>query len=123
MSIAVAIFLFLHGVAHLVGFVVPWKLAELPDAPYRTTLFDGGWDVGHKGIRIVGTLWLFTAVTFAVCAVGLVMGMPWWPRLTLATAVFSLVMSILGWPQAKIGIPINAVIIAALLFKLWSEAA
>ena len=26
-----------HGFAHLVGFVVPWGLWEVKDAPYKTT--------------------------------------------------------------------------------------
>ena len=123
MRLALATVLLLHALAHLVGFIIPWRLAKLPDAPYKTTLLNSHWDVGHAGIRIVGTLWLFTAVAFAVSAVGFFLDTPWWPQLTLATASFSLLMSVLGWPEAKIGVPINVLLIALLFYRLWTSLA
>ena len=38
-----AAFLIAHGVAHLVGFVVPWKLVSTAEVPYRTTIL--GWSI------------------------------------------------------------------------------
>jgi hypothetical protein len=32
--------------------------------PYKTTIFGGGVDVGDTGIKIVGILWLLTALAF-----------------------------------------------------------
>ena len=44
MSLVVAVVLVAHGVAHLIGFVVPWRLMTLPEMPYKTTLFAGRLD-------------------------------------------------------------------------------
>jgi hypothetical protein len=33
MRIVAALVLLVHGVSHLVGFVVPWRLATLPEVP------------------------------------------------------------------------------------------
>ena len=64
MRFIIAMVLFVHGFAHTVGFVVPWKIASLDEAPYKTTLLRGTIDVGHWGIRVVGTLWLLAALAF-----------------------------------------------------------
>lgn len=109
-------FLILHGVAHLVGFVVPWRLVQVEDAPYKTTQLGGRWDIGDTGIRIVGVLWLVGALAFAAAGIGLVGGHAWWTNLTLYAAAVSLVMSILGWPDAKIGVVINILLLAFLRF-------
>jgi hypothetical protein len=36
MRFALAALLIVHGVAHLVGFVVPWRLVASPEVPCRT---------------------------------------------------------------------------------------
>jgi hypothetical protein len=36
--IHLAIFLLIHGVAHLPGFLLPWRLAMLPDLAYKGLL-------------------------------------------------------------------------------------
>jgi hypothetical protein len=38
MQIVLAVFLFAHGFVHLVGFVVPWRIANLKEMPYKTTV-------------------------------------------------------------------------------------
>lgn len=53
-EIALAGFLLLHGVAHLVGFAVPWRLVRSEEVPYKTTILSGTVDVGDVGIRILG---------------------------------------------------------------------
>ena len=53
MRIALGIFLILHGVAHLPGFVVPWRLANIKDVPYKTTLLSGRFDIGDAGIGLL----------------------------------------------------------------------
>lgn len=114
LAIGFGVFLLVHGFAHLVGFVVPWRLAELEEAPYATTLLGERVDVGDHGIRAVGAVWLALAIAFAVAAVGLWGGLAWWRPLTLVAASISLAFSVLGWPEAKIGIPVNVAILVAL---------
>ncbi len=66
MRLALSALLMAHGGAHLVGFVVPWKLLSTAEVPYRTTILGG-------------------------------------------------MMFIVGWPEARIGIIVNAVLLATLL--------
>jgi hypothetical protein len=113
--IAIALYLTIHGFSHLVGFVVPWKIASLKEEPYKTTLISGAIDVGDVGIRVIGLLWLATSITFFIAAWGSFSLLAWWKPLTLYLALFSLVLCVLGLPGAKIGIIANAVIIVYLL--------
>ena len=64
MKIFLAIFLFVHGFAHLVGFMIPWKIAKLEEMPYSTSIFFNKINLGHVGIRIVGILWLVAALAY-----------------------------------------------------------
>jgi len=112
--ILLALGLFGHGFAHLVGFVVPWRLATLDEAPYRTTLLGGRLKVGDKGIRLVGVLWLLAALAFGVSAAALLWSQPWWHTYTVLVSVASLVLCVLGWPDSRLGIPINVAILLLL---------
>lgn len=38
---AAAVVVAAHGVIHLIGFVVPWRLADVEGSPYRTTVLAG----------------------------------------------------------------------------------
>ncbi len=113
-----ALAMFVHGFAHLVGFVVPWRLAAPDDMPYKTTLLAGRLEVGSLGIRINGLLWLLTGVAFMAAGFALIKGAPIWFPMALSLAIFSLLLSILGIPEAKIGITVNAILIGILLLSL-----
>jgi len=63
-----AVGLALHGLIHVIGFVVPWRIATLEGFAYRTTAFDGGLDLGAAGVEVIGLLWL--ALTFAFLVAG-----------------------------------------------------
>ena len=99
MRIALALLFIVHGIAHLPGFLVPWRLAAPADMPYTTTVLGGAVDLGPVGIRAMSTLWLLAALA----------------PLALGVTLFSLVLSILGWPQARIGLALNLVLLAYLL--------
>jgi hypothetical protein len=111
MNIVLAIILFIHGFAHLVGFVVPWKIANLKEMPYKTTLLNGKIDVGDFGIRLVGIIWLVIAVVFFICGVGLLLHSSWWQWLTIIVSVFSFFLCVSGLPDARIGIFVNILIV------------
>ena len=59
----------LHGLVHLLGTAVYFRLAEVPEFPYKTTLLGGRWDLGAAGIRVFGLLWAGTAIGFGIAAV------------------------------------------------------
>jgi len=115
MNIALAVVLFLHGFAHLPGFIVSWRLADLKDMPYKTTILTNAVDVGDIGIRVIGALWLIAALMFVVSGTGLLAHTAWWRSVTMASAGFSLALCVVGWPDSRIGVFVNIVIIAFLL--------
>jgi hypothetical protein len=114
MRFALAALLIAHGVAHLVGFVVPWKLLSTVEVPYRTTILGGMTDVGDAGARALGVVWLAAAVAFVLLAVAVLAGgtVRVW---IFAMLALSIALCVVGWPEARIGIIVNAVLLAALL--------
>lgn len=99
-----------HGVAHLVGFVSAWKLAMLPELPYKTTLLAGRIDVGDAGMRIVGVLWLLLAVAFVAAAIDVATDTGW-VRVMPVAAIASLALCMTAWPEARIGVAVNVALI------------
>jgi len=117
MRIVVAALLIIHGVAHLPGFVVSWRLAAPREMPYKTTLFGGFVNVGDAGIRVVGILWLVAALALAMCGIGVLARAPWWTPVTPTAALFSLLLSIAGWPESRIGVFVNVALLALLVLN------
>jgi len=115
MRIILSLILVAHGVAHLPGFVVPWRLASPPAMPYRTTVLGGSLELGAAGIRVVGLLWLAAGLGFVAAAIAIFRGSPAWPTLTLAVALFSLLLSVVGWPDSRIGVVVNLALLAYLI--------
>ena len=107
-----AVLLLIHGFAHLVGFVVPWKLGKLEEMPYKTTLLGGRWDVGDAGIRGMGVLWLLVGLALFVLGGTLALTGLLERDHLLAFSFASTVLCILGWPDSKLGLVANAVIVA-----------
>ena len=105
MRFALVALLIAHGVAHLVGFVVPWK---------RTTILGGATDVGDAGARALGVVWLVAALAFVLLAGAVLAG--WNVRVwTFATLSLSIVLCVAGWPEARIGLVVNVVLLTVLL--------
>jgi hypothetical protein len=115
MRIVLAILFIVHGIAHLPGFVVPWRLATLSEMPYKTTMLGGAFAVGSFGIRLVGILWLLAGLGFAIAGVATFRNSPAWPTIALVATLFSLALTVLGWPEARIGLALNVIILAYLL--------
>lgn len=115
MRIGLAVLMVLHGTAHLVGFLTPWRLIAPDGAIYRTTILAGRVDLGSGGIRVFGVLWLLTAVAFWLASFAAFTDRGWWMSAALATAMVSLVLSLTALPDSRIGVPINVAIIGALL--------
>jgi hypothetical protein len=110
MNAAVRVLLVVHGIAHVVGFVVPWRLVTAPDVPHRTTVMSGWVDVGDNGIRAVGVVWLLLALVVVVVGVALLAGIWSYP-----VAMWVLVASLaLCLPDARIGLVLDIVLLIVL---------
>jgi hypothetical protein len=116
MRAALIVLMALHGMAHLPGVIVDWRLSRLPELPYRTTVLGGRLDLGDAGMRTMGALWLAAGVGFEVAAVAAGLGRDWWLPLAATAAGLSLTLSVLAAPEARIGIVVNLLIIAAIVF-------
>jgi hypothetical protein len=115
LRIPIAVLMLLHGIAHLPGVVGSWRLAELRDVPYHTTLLAGRMDVGDGGMRLVGGLWLLAALGFVGSAVTALRDDPWWVGVAAVVTMLSLALCALEWPYTRIGVPVNLAIVLALL--------
>lgn len=110
------IVLIVHGLVHLIGFVVPWRLVTLADFEYTTTVLAGRVDIGAAGIRVFGLLWLLATVGYVVAGMGVFTVQPWWQTLTLGVTLLSLVICILGLPETVFGVLINLAILGYLFY-------
>lgn len=116
MRIVIAIVLILHGLVHVLGFVTSWRLATIDGLPYTTTLLSGRVDIGEAGARVMGLLWLASAVGFVVAGIALLTMFPLWQAVTLWVTLFSLAITFLGLPSSAFGVFVNILLAAYLLF-------
>ena len=114
MRFLLAALLIVHGVAHLVGFAVPWRLVASPDVPYRTTILAGTIDVGDTGVRVLGILWLLVASGLVLLGSVLFSGVGV-RAAVLPLLGFSLLLCFVGWPDARIGVVVNVVLLGVML--------
>ena len=113
-NILLAVALGLHGLIHILGPLAYFKLVEMKDIPYKTTLLAGRWDIGDKGIRIFGSIWLLILIGYIIGLSGLVANQGWWYGLTIAITGASLLICILDVPGTKFGVVINVVLLILL---------
>lgn len=103
-----------HGLIHLIGFVVPWGIAQVDGFPYRTTALGGAIAIGDTGARVVGVAWLVLAIGFVVAAVAAWRGAALVTSLVAGLAVASIAVCALGLPDAGFGIVVNVAILGIL---------
>jgi hypothetical protein len=117
-----AVVLFVHGLAHLVGFAGPWRLIDVEGVTFQKALFDGRVPVGDRTMRALGVVWLGLALGFFASAGAAALGLAWWPGTAAALAIASLLMCAAHWPAARIGALVNVVLLMVLFVarrSLW----
>jgi hypothetical protein len=105
----------LHGLIQVMGFVAYWPLAKISELPYRTTLLNGGLDLGSAGMRLFSLVWLFVGLGFLAAGILLALGRPSWAPVLLAVVLLSLVICILDWGVAFRGAIIDVVLLLILV--------
>jgi hypothetical protein len=101
-----------HGVAHLVGFAGPWRLADLEGVTFQSALFDGRLRVSERTMRGLGLLWLLLAIGFLVSGAAALAQTGWWSMAVTAISAASLLLCVANWPAARIGFVVNVLILA-----------
>jgi len=107
MRIVFAIWFFAHGVAHLPGFLVSWRLWSFRELPYHTRILGNTADIGSVGIRVIGVGWLFAGIAFVALGGAALFQLKGWQDAAYVLLGLSLILSILGWPAARIGVAAN----------------
>jgi hypothetical protein len=118
MRYVVAVALAAHGVAHLVGFVVPWRLMTLPEPAYKTTVLGDRVDLGDAGIRVVGVLWLIAAVSFVASAAAWAFAREFALAATVFAVSLSSALCLAEWPAARLGALVNLMLVLLLMLRL-----
>jgi uncharacterized protein DUF6544 len=108
MIIAFALFLVIHGVIHVFGFVKAFGLAELPQLTQPVP-------------PLLGALWLIAALLF-VAAAGCLFAWPrgWWAVAAVAIAV-SFTAIIPAWSDAKFGSLANGIALVGVVFGFLAQ--
>lgn len=111
------VFFILHGLVHLLWFVVPWQITTVDGLPYTTRVLARRVDVGATGIRIVGVLWVVATLAWVAAGLGLIILAPWWQGATVFAALFSSALCVLGLPEAKYGLLINLAVLVVVFLN------
>jgi hypothetical protein len=113
---AFAVLLVLHGLVHLIGFTVPWRLGGLRESEYSTLILNRSIEVGDTVVKLLGLLWLAAAVAFVVVAAMVWRGHRWAVRTVVALLLGSAVLCTVDLPTSVMGLAIDAGLLALLAF-------
>jgi hypothetical protein len=104
------VFTLIHGIGHLPGFAVSWRLLTTAELPYRTSILGGRLDLGDAGIRAWGLVWLALSIAFGVIAVGIWSRSSWWLGALTAVVGISSLFCLFALPETRLGLAANAIV-------------
>ena len=103
MTLVLAIFLLVHGLIHLLGFVKAFRFAELPQLTQPISPF-------------LGVLWLIALLLFLAAAGSLFVWPRWWWAVGTCAIVVSMLAIVPSWPDAKFGALANLIALLGVVF-------
>ncbi|MFC3984516.1 hypothetical protein [Streptosporangium jomthongense] len=103
--------LFVHGVIHIAGFLLLWRITEVGELTYGRMVPDPG----TAGGRLVGVVWLGAAALFCCAAVLLAVGRPAWAPTVLAATALSLPILLADLSQTGAGVVVDVVVLTGTL--------
>jgi hypothetical protein len=108
-----AVALAAHGLAHLPGFAVSWRLMASAKFPEKARLSDRLEGDGTGG-RLMGILWLQTAIAYVALAACLAVrgSLPAAPA--AAVLLISSILCLIEWPETRAGLFIDLALAGAL---------
>jgi hypothetical protein len=105
--IGAAVVIAAHGLVHLMGAALLWKLGEPGQLRYADAVPGPGTAAGY----VVGGLWLVAAVLFVAAAVLLAAGRAAWRMTALAAVVVSAAVIGLAPAQATAGLVVDGLVL------------
>jgi hypothetical protein len=112
-----AVFLMIHGLVHMIGFMRALQVWSYDSWPYRTSVLFGKVELGKPGTRILGFFWLLPLVGFLAAGIAMLFNASWWMIPTWIATGSSLILCLLEWPALWPGVLINLVILGFLTFS------
>jgi hypothetical protein len=109
--ITTAVVIAAHGLVHLMGVSLLWKLGEPGQLRYADAVPTPGTAAGE----LAGGLWLLAAVLFVTAAILLVAGRAAWRLAALAGVAVSAPMIALAPGQAVAGLVVDGLILALVI--------
>jgi hypothetical protein len=106
-----AIVLAAHGLVHLMGVSLLWRLGEPGELSYADAVPDPGTALGY----LVGAVWLLAAAVLVAAAVLLLGSRSAWRRTALSGAVLSSAVIALNPEPAVAGLVVNGLVLLAVL--------
>lgn len=106
-KIIFTIFILIHGVIHMLGFVKAFNIAKVEQLLLPIS-------------RPVGVLWLVTAAGFAFSAILFTGGKSWWGFVAIPAVALSQILIFLSWSDAKFGTIPNLIILFAAVVSIGS---
>ncbi|MFF5213579.1 hypothetical protein [Streptosporangium sp. NPDC000396] len=114
LRIAGGVVLFGHGVVHMAGFLLLWKITEVGELTYGQMAPDPGTIAG----KLAGVVWLDAAMLFCCAAVLLAAGRSVWRPTALVAVALSLPVALIDVRQTVAGVVVDVVVLAAALGSL-----
>lgn len=108
-----AVIIFIHGLIHLMGFVNQLNIKKISQFT-GVTLFP----VSESLSKILGIVWLITALLFIITAAGFSLGKDWWSIIGIIAIVISQLLIIIYWKDAKAGTIANAILSAGIMILM-----
>ncbi|MDJ0953393.1 MAG: hypothetical protein QNJ81_06915 [Acidimicrobiia bacterium] len=115
MKVAFAVFLFIHAMAHGVGFLTVSGLVKDPDQPSEPTFLLTGFESGHWVFKVMSVLWLIALAGFVIAGIGVINETDWALTVLVATTILSTTLSLIWVKAAPFGLVANLVIIAVMI--------
>jgi hypothetical protein len=117
MHIVLAIFFIAHGIAHLIGFMAAWRLGEPGRTMHTTTVLGGRADLGERGMRAIGVLWVLCCLAFLAAAALVLLRRHESFATALGAATASGLLCLATLPQARIGLALDLLVILVVVFR------
>ena len=121
MRIAFAVFVFIHAVAHAVGFISLSGIAEVEGVDGRASLVFDHLEPGSTALKVLSLIWVVGVAGFAVAGIGLLRETDWVIPVLVVMAILSLVACILWYRDTPFGIVANVIILAVVLVPALDE--